>query len=156
MDLYDFYALFIEALAQDTDLDSWGQVQFGQEISVFADINSESPPDEADMPYIIVHTPGSVRGTDMAHQEHSIAINFALNKETLKVRPDENLIEPDGIELIMDFATLIIDSIRGALPANTQMKYDLLADTIGSLPYAYGDLDMEFITLLTLGTDPME
>jgi len=155
MDLYDFFSSIITAIAGDSALESWAQSNFGDSVQVFADISSASPPQAADMPYVIVHSPGAVKNQQRRVREYTLAVDLALSKDALKTRAESNLEEPAGL-VLLDFATLVAAAVASALSGSMSFGYSLAADTLGSLPQVYGYMDFEFSEPVTIGSDPLD
>lgn len=156
MDLYDFYNTFITAVASDSSTDEWALRYFGKQISVFVDLQSGELPTAAEMPYIIIHTPEAIKDQNRRSNEYLLALDIALDKDSLAIRTENNVEQPAGIELILDLVTLVIAAVKAALPANTTFGYRMSADTLGSLPQIYGYVDLTFTEEITIGTDPLD
>ncbi len=157
MDNYDFFNTFVAAITGNVAIESWCGTQFGAgtKLNVFADVSSASLPTADDMPYAIVHTPGVQKHQERREQMYSMAVDIAIAKDALATGTATNLDQPAGLELILDLASLVVDAVKAALPANTFMGYSLSADTLGALPEVYAYLDFEFITHVTLAGDPL-
>jgi len=155
MDNYDFFSTFVTAVGRNDTLSTWAQVHFGSKVQVFSDLPAEDPPGADDMPYVILHTPGVAKHQERREQSYTISADLGLNKGVLATRAEDNIEEPAGIELILDFVTIFIEAVEGALPANTSFGYTMQADTLGSLPEVYAFVDLEFIMRITLGGDPL-
>jgi len=155
MDLYDFFNTFVTAAAGDIELQTWGQLQFGAAVRIFADVESDGLPTAADMPYVLFHSPlGSKRQTGRLNS-YGLAADLALTKDALKMRLEDNLAEPAGLELILDMVTLLVEALVEALPENVTLAIDLGADTLGMLPEVHAYLDLTFEETITIGVDPM-
>ena len=154
MDNYTFYKTFIDALGQDQDIQAWGKLNFDSSVSVFADLQTQSPPGEDDMPYILIHTPEVLKGMEERIQEYGVSIDLAITKNALQIRADD-VEEPSGLELILDFGELVVDCIEDALPDNMVLSYRLRGDTTGSLPDIYGFLEFRFRKYLSIGNDTL-
>jgi len=155
MNLYTFFNTIIEAIAQDTELDSWAINNFGQGVHVYADIDTDAAPDTDDMPYVICHSPGRSAHQDQAAVLWTIEAWLAFTKSTYKTLPDENVTEPTGVELISTFIEYVEDAIADNLPANFSMGSEVGTDTAGMLPEVHARVIFEFTQRLTIGTDPL-
>lgn len=155
MDNYDFFSTFVTAIGSSTAIEAWAQAQFGRTLKVFADVTSAGLPTADDMPYALVHTPGVQKHQERREQQYSMAVDLAITKDALAVLADTGTAQPAGVELILDLASLVVDAVKAALPANTVMGYSLSADTLGALPEVYAYVDLEFTTKVTIAGDPL-
>ena len=155
MDLYDFYNTFITAVAADNGLHAWCRVKFDNDLTVLADLQSHALPTVDDMPYVIFHTPEAIKNQERRVNEYTLGVDVGLNKDALAVRAEDSVEQPAGIELILDFVTLLVGVVKDSLPSNTSFGYRLAADTLGSLPKIHGYIDFDFMEKVTIGTDPL-
>jgi hypothetical protein len=156
MDNYDFLNTFPTAVAASTAIGSWATTQFGKSVTVYIDLEGGALPTKDNMPYVIFHTPGVSKDQEVRDRRYQISADIAINKETFKTRAETTVKEPTGIELVLDFATLIAACVKSALPGNTLFGYNLSADTLGSLPEVFGYIDFTFVEHITLGSDPID
>lgn len=156
MDSYDFLNTFPAAVASSSDIARWSAAQFGKSVTVYVDLEGGALPTRDDMPYVIFHTPGVNKNQEVRDRRYHISADIAILKDEYKTRVDSTVNEPAGIELVIDFATLIAACVKSALPANTLFGYDLSADTLGSLPEVFGYIDFSFVEHVTMGNDPVD
>ena len=157
MDNYDFFNTFVTAITGNAAIEAWCGTNFGAgtKLNVFADVTSAGMPTADDMPYAIIHTPGVQKHQERREQMYSLAVDIAITKDALATVAATNLDQPAGVELILDLASLVVDAVKAALPANTVMGYGLSADTLGALPEVHGYIDFEFTTHVTIAGDPL-
>lgn len=156
MDLYDFTNTFIQAVARSSALDDWCAAYFGRGAAVFGNVRSARLPAREDMPYVIFHSPESIKHQERRINEYVLGVDLALNYDELKMRAEANLQETGGLELVLDMAELIETAIEGALPARFVFGRHLTADNLGMLPEVHAYIDYEFQEKITIGTDPMD
>jgi len=157
MDLYTFFNTFVEAVARDSELDAWANINFGRSVKVFAEVDAaDDPSEEDDTPYVIFGSPGKSFHREKSRVEYFMGGFLTINKDGYKLRTEENVVEALGVKLVSEFIELIKNAIVAALPANFICGFTAETDTVTRLPEMCGYLDIDFIQMLTIGEDPME
>jgi len=157
MELYSFFETFFTALATDGDLSAWSVANFGRPVTVFPDIDSETPPDiDSDAPYIILYSPGKNASQVKPDIEYVLRCFLVLVSENRQVRAESNIIEPAGVKLISEMVTKTVAALKAALPADMTMEISVDSDTAGALPEVHGYMDVIFTEQTTIGTDPID
>lgn len=137
----------VKAVAADNSLDAWANINFGNGHHVFADISSEDPPTaDDDSPFIIIAMPGRSADQDRRIIEDRFNVFCCFTKNALKTIANENLEIPSGLYLMLEMEDYIDKAIKGAMPENYTMAYDMDTDNIGVLP----EIHAEFAVRLTL------
>ena len=158
MDFYDFFKLFFEAVADDGAIDAWAKQHFGRpaRVTVGGD-NDTGLPTVDDMPYIFMGDPGTGAGRERRTIDYDFIAWLAIDMPGLVIRSEENLKQPNTIELITDFTTLYKDAIVGALTSDIILEsLDITIDTLGVSPQAHALVETAFIQRLNIGQDPMD
>lgn len=155
MDPYTFFDTIIQAVARDVELDAWAVSSFGQGVTVYADIDSDQDGDRGDMPYILFAMPGYSAHQDRAVVEWRIEAWMALNKDAFTVRTEDNVTEPGGGKLMLEFFQHVRNAIKADLPAHFSFGGSIDTDTVGQMPEVHGAALFEFTQRITIGTDPL-
>jgi len=157
MDTYTFFETIFTGLSTDTALGTWAQAAFQKPVKVFADIDTDAyPDDDSDLPYIILDSPGKHHAQDERIAEYLIYASLVLDKSTYEVRAEENVVELKGVKLISDFIKLTKAAMTAALPDNFVPAYTTETDTVGQVPFVYGELLATFKETFTIGQNPLD
>lgn len=154
MDNSTFFKTIIDALGADQSIQDWGQLNFASAVSIFVDISTEDPPGADDCPYMLIHRPGVEKSLRESVSRYHLDIDLVINKEGLEVRVDD-VEKPSGIDLIMEFTSLVIDCIKDNLPTNMLFGYETRSDTLGSLPDVLAYIHLTFWENVLIGTSPI-
>jgi len=157
MDLYTFFNTFVEAVANDSELDAWAHINFERSVTVFAEVDAAADPDEDDdTPYVIFGSPGKSFHQRKSQVEYFFEGFLSINKDGYKLRTEDNVTEALGVKLVSEFVEHIKNAMVAALPANFTCGFTVETDTVTRLPEMCGYLDINFTQDLTIGEDPME
>lgn len=155
MDLYEFFNTFIEAAADNSELDAWANINFGRDVNVYADLDFDDAPDEDEMPYMVFHSPGKTAHQERRITEYTIGVWMVIYQTGNKTRVEDNVTEPSGVKLISDFITKVQTLIKAAVPSNFVVGLAIDTDTIGMLPEIHAYMDITFQERILIGSDPL-
>lgn len=157
MDLYTFFNTFVEAVANDNELDAWANINFERSVKVYAEVDAANDPDEEDdTPYVIFGSPGKLSHQEKRLVEYYMGAFLTINKDGYRLRTEDNVVEALGVKLVSEFIEHIKNAIVAALPANFRCGFTAETDTVTRLPEVCGYLDIDFAQVLVIGEDPMD
>ena len=152
MNLKTFFNTFKEAVAQDSDLSSWAYAQFGKQMSVWADLPSDTFPDVSDdYPFVVIVPAEKETNQQRRLITYRLEAWLAFSLADYQTRAEPNLTEPSGSELICDFIELVKAAVVAALPDNTTVGFLELVDALGHPPDVEGFIEMNFRHEPTIG-----
>jgi len=142
----------VDAVADDTDLITWAELNFGNKHNVYADISNDDPPTaDDDSPYIIIAMPGRSVDQDRRLVEDRFNVFCCFTKNAVETTAYENMEFPSGINLMLDLERLLTIAIEGALPDRYSMAYDMDIDNIGVLPEIHAEFAVRLKRSIVLG-----
>lgn len=157
MDLYTFFNTFVEAVANDSELNAWANINFERSVKVFAEVDAANDPDEEDdTPYVIFGSPGKQFHREKSRVEYFMDAFLTINKDGYKLRTEDNVVEALGVKLVSEFIEHLKNAVVAALPANFVCGFTAETDTVTRLPEVCGYMDIDFSQVLTIGEDPMD
>jgi len=157
VDLYTFFNTFVEAVAQNSELDAWANINFERSVKVFPEVDAADDPDvEDDTPYVIFGSPAKSFHREKNRVEYFMGGFLTINKDGYTLRTEDNVVEALGVKLISEFIEHIKNAIVAALPANFICGFTAETDTVTRLPEVCGYLDIDFTQVLVIGEDPMD
>ena len=156
MNLKTFLETFTAAVARDSALTSWAATHFAT-LSVYKDMPSDAFPSiEDDYPFVVLLPTEKTSGQQSRHIEYGLDAWLGLNVAGYKTRAEGNLTEPSGVDLICDFIEKVKAAIVTGLPANVSVSFTEAIDTLGRPPEVQAFIEMDFVEVVTLGTDPLD
>lgn len=155
MDLFEFSNTFVKALAADSELQAWGQVNFGKSVEIFADFSNDALPTADDMPYVLVLSPGTERGQQQSIQRYALEFWAAFDRSGVITRAEPNVTEPNGLQLICQLLERLIVVIEENQPDRFAVAYSVGTDTIGMHPEVHGLIECKFTYQTVLGENPI-
>jgi len=157
VDLYTFFNTFVEAVANDSELDAWANINFERSVTVFAEVDAAMDPDvDDDTPYVIFGSPGKMFHQKKSEVEYYMGGFLTINKDGYKLRTEDNITEALGVKLVSEFIEHIKNAMVAALPDHFTCGFTAETDTVTRLPEVCGYLDIDFTQVLTIGEDPMD
>jgi len=158
MDLYDFISAIATAAAQDAPLAAWASAQLdAEQVTVFIDIpGGDLPKFDDNAPFVVFSCPEDSRGLETREITYHVSGWCGLISTALIDTGPANLIQPAGVELIIDFMTLIRAAVATGLPDGIELSsFATMADPMGQNGEANGFFEASFTQYLTIGQDPL-
>ena len=144
MELKTFLETFADAVAQDSDLTSWLQVNFSRSLTLIVDLPSDNFPDiEDDYPFVVLLPSEKSSAQQQRYIDYGLDIWLGISTETYVTRAD-GATEPSGVALICDFIEKVKTAVVDGLPANTWVSFVEAIDTLGRPPEVQGFIEMNF------------
>ena len=157
MKLKTFLETFTAALAADSDLSAWAAVNFGRSLSIYKDLPSDTFPSiEDDYPFVVLMPADKASGQQTPRIEYGLEAWLGINKSAYISRAESDVTEPAGVDLICDFIDKVKVAVAAAMPANTSVSFVEMVDALGRTPECDGYIEMNFIEVVTIGTDPLD
>jgi len=121
-------------LADDQDIKTFCQAQFGRAQTVYLGVNPESPPEQDEYPVIILFYAERTKGESNALIQFLIEVGIAVYNE--EIRTDANKKIFSGLEQVEDLRelveTAILDSHLGKIDVNGETHVEVYFPLFGS------------------------
>ncbi len=120
MDKYTFFTTLRDAIHDDSATQTWVSARYSRNHSVYTMTNSEALPDaDTVYPIVEIRVSGGTWGYDEDNEGISFRVKTTLKIETTKTTGKARAVEYQGMEYILAFTRLVMQSLVGALPAGS-------------------------------------
>jgi hypothetical protein len=158
MNLYDFYKTIALGVAQDSDLSTWATNLYSSGVTVFMGLPSDNFPDmDDDPPFVALSEPYRQSSQRRGTITYGCAAWIGLSATGTKDGNPVNLIEPVGLEQVLDCQQLVRLAIAAVLPGGVYLDpSEEFADVNAVDTEVLAHMELTFTQRLTIGQSPME
>lgn len=154
MDINTLMTDLAEAVATDSDVESWCQAQYEKSIKVFMNFDVRNPPQAADCPCVCLYpAEKQYGGSTYADAVGNVVMVYDEGEET---HADiDNILQFSGPKNIEHLRKLVLRAQAGVIEATNNSRIDAISvdyDTISQFPFMLADQTLQIATPWTTGS----
>lgn len=156
MDINSLIGSYASALASNADLKLWANMYYGQDHTVFVNIDKRNPPSQESCPFIIIYPLNKSVGLQ-PEKKHQIEIDCCIFDEAEETPAEANLKGFAGVQRIETFRKMAEYIVIGTDIGNALIEtIDIEYDVINSFPFHWAGMVLGISEEWTTGADPFE
>lgn len=144
-----------EAIAQDSDIATWCQTNYGGGQTVYVNIDERNLPGASGCPYIALWPASKHVGRAVIKKNHVVEIACCIHDDNSRTHGEiDNIVEFTGVANIEALRKLIETSVAEIDFGKPYLAdVDIEYDTITSFPFFYAGMMITIIETVVIGGD---
>lgn len=155
MDLNTLISALSTAMAADAATKAWSNTNYGQDHTVFENMDARDVPEDDDCPMAMIRPANRSGGLSQPQKQHVIYVDSVVY--------DTAMVTTSGVRVftggrnVEAFRKLIFTAIKAAIPSGCWIStVSVDYDTIEQFPYHWCGMTVEIAQEQTIGSDPFE
>ncbi len=146
-----------EAIAGNIDLLAWANVTYGQDHTVFVNLDSRGLPGESKCPYAALYPLTRSGGVGKSIKPHTFQVVCTVYDRETGTHPGfNNIIEYEGVQRLEAFRKLVENAITTVDLGNLWIdSVNVDYETIESFPFMLCGMEINIFEAVLIASDPL-
>lgn len=142
------------AVAQDSDILTWANTNYGQDHYVFVNFDVQDPPGEDYCPYVMIAPDRKRMGQRISQREHAVDVVCCIHDDASRTHAGiSNIIEYQGVSNLETFRKYVETAVVGVSVGNGAFDFEVEYDTISTFPLMWCFMRATVPEPVTIGSD---